>query len=212
MVYFVVKCLKIGENEGMVNYQQQMEQTLEALGGRPRLLLHSCCGPCSTAVLERLAPLFDLTVYYYNPNIDPESEYRRRADEQRQLLDQMGIPMLEADYVPAEFDAIGLADEPEGGARCKACYALRLEKSAAYAAANGYEWLCTTLSVSPHKNARWINELGLAVCERYGLHWLVSDFKKKNGFLRSLQLSDHYRLYRQTWCGCRYSRQERKEK
>ncbi len=196
----------------MANYQQQMEQTVAALGNRPRLLLHSCCGPCSTAVLERLAPYFDLTVYYYNPNIDPETEYRRRAEEQRRLLDVLGFPMIEADYVPAEFEAIGLADEPEGGRRCRACYALRLEHSARYAAQHGYEWLCTTLSVSPHKNAAWINELGQAACDRYGLRWLVSDFKKKNGFLRSLQLSQKYDLYRQTWCGCRFSRQERKEK
>ncbi len=196
----------------MVNYQQQMEQTVAGLESRPRLLLHSCCGPCSSAVLERLAPHFDLTVYYYNPNIDPETEYRRRADEQRRLLDELGFSMIEADYIPAEFEAIGLADEPEGGRRCKACYALRLEHSARYAEQHGYGWLCTTLSVSPHKNAAWINELGQAVCDRYGLHWLVSDFKKKNGYLRSLQLSQQYDLYRQTWCGCRFSRQERKEK
>ncbi len=196
----------------MTNYQQQMEQTVAALDNRPRLLLHSCCGPCSTAVLERLEPHFDLTIYYYNPNIDPETEYRRRADEQRRLLAELGYPMIEADYAPAEFEAIGMADEPEGGARCKACYALRLEHSARYAAQHGYDWLCTTLSVSPHKNAAWLNELGQEICDRYGLHWLVSDFKKKNGYLRSLQLSQQYGLYRQTWCGCRFSRQERKEK
>lgn len=196
----------------MANYQQQMEQILAGLGDRPRLLLHSCCGPCSSAVLERLSPHFDLTVYYYNPNIYPETEYRRRAQEQARLLERLAVPMVEAAYDPAEFDAIGLGDEPEGGARCKACYALRLRESAQYAASHGYEWLCTTLSVSPHKNAAWVNELGQTAAEEYGLRWLISDFKKKNGFLRSLQLSDEYELYRQTWCGCRYSWQERKEK
>ncbi len=194
----------------MVNYQQQMEQTVSALVGRPRLLLHSCCAPCSSSVLERLMPHFEITVYYYNPNIDPESEYRRRAHEQKQLLDRLSVPLVEAEYTPSDFDAIGLAEEPEGGARCKACYALRLAESARYAAQNGYDWLCTTLSVSPHKKADWINELGQAVCARYGLRWLPCDFKKKNGFLRSLQLSEQYGLYRQSWCGCRYSREERK--
>ena len=196
----------------MAQFQQQMEQIVAALETRPRLLLHSCCGPCSSAVIERLAPHFDLTVYYYNPNIYPQEEYRRRADEQARLLETLGVPMIEAEYDTERFDAIGLADEPEGGARCRACYALRLEQSARYAGEHGYEWLCTTLSVSPHKNADWVNELGQACASAHGLRWLPSDFKKKNGFLRSLQLSDQYGLYRQTWCGCRYSWQERKEK
>ncbi len=193
------------------NYQQQMEEVLAALSGRPRLLLHSCCGPCSSSVLERLAKSFDLTVYYYNPNIYPDTEYRRRADEQARLLETLGVPMIEAEYTPAEFEDIGMGQEPEGGARCKACYALRLEHTARYAAAHGFDWFCTTLSVSPHKNAAWINELGQAMAKTYGLGWLPSDFKKKNGFLRSLQLSEQYGLYRQSWCGCRYSWQERKE-
>lgn len=196
----------------MAHYQQQMEQIVAALESRPRLLLHSCCGPCSSAVIERLAPHFDLTVYYYNPNIYPQEEYRRRADEQARLLERLGVPMIEAEYDTERFDAIGLADEPEGGARCRACYALRLEQSARYAKAHGFDWLCTTLSVSPHKNADWVNELGQACAKTHDLRWLPSDFKKKNGFLRSLQLSDQYDLYRQTWCGCRYSWQERKEK
>ena len=193
------------------NYQQQMENILSELSGRPRLLLHSCCGPCSGSVLERLSEHFDLTVYYYNPNIYPDTEYRRRADEQARLLETLGVPMIEAEYVPSEFEDIGMGQEPEGGARCKACYALRLEHTARYAAAHGFDWFCTTLSVSPHKNAAWLNELGQAMAERYGLGWLPSDFKKKNGFLRSLQLSEQYGLYRQSWCGCRYSWQERKE-
>lgn len=194
------------------NYQQHMEQTLAALQGRPRLLLHSCCGPCSSAVIERLAEHFELTVYYYNPNIYPESEYRRRAEEQARLLERLGVPMVEAEYIPAEFEKIGMGDEPEGGARCKACYALRLEKTAQYAKAQGFAWFCSTLSVSPHKNAAWLNELGQAIAHEYGLSWLPNDFKKKNGFLRSLQLSEEYGLYRQSWCGCRWSWQERKEK
>lgn len=193
------------------NYQQHMEQTLAALQGRPRLLLHSCCGPCSSAVIERLAEHFELTVYYYNPNIYPESEYRRRAEEQARLLERLGLPMIEAEYIPAEFEKIGMEDEPEGGARCKVCYALRLEKTAQYAKEQGFAWFCSTLSVSPHKNAAWLNELGQAIAHKYGLSWLPNDFKKKNGFLRSLQLSEEYGLYRQSWCGCRWSWQERKE-
>ena len=123
----------------MAQFQQQMEQIVAALESRPRLLLHSCCGPCSSAVIERLAPHFDLTVYYYNPNIYPPQEYRRRADEQARLLETLGVPMIEAEYDTDRFDAIGLADEPEGGARCRACYALRLEQSARYAKEQGYE-------------------------------------------------------------------------
>lgn len=195
----------------MRNYQQQMEEVLDGLSNRPRLLLHSCCGPCSSAVIERLSGAFDLTVYYYNPNIYPESEYRRRADEQARLLEALGVPMVEAEYDPAAFEAIGMGDQPEGGARCKACYALRLEQSAGYAKEQGFDWFCSTLSVSPHKNAAWLNELGQALATQYGLSWLPNDFKKKNGFLRSLQLSEEYGLYRQSWCGCRYSWQERKE-
>jgi len=195
----------------MRNYQQQMEEVLDGLSSRPRLLLHSCCGPCSSAVIERLSGAFDLTVYYYNPNIYPESEYRRRADEQARLLEALGVPMVEAEYDPAAFEAIGMGDQPEGGARCKACYALRLEQSARYAKEQGFDWFCSTLSVSPHKNAAWLNELGQALATQYGLSWLPNDFKKKNGFLRSLQLSEEYGLYRQSWCGCRYSWQERKE-
>ena len=156
--------------------------------------------------------IINITVYYYNPNIFPDTEYRRRADEQARLLEALGIPMVEAAYDPAEFDAIGMADAPEGGARCKACYALRLERAAQYAGENGYAWFCSTLSVSPHKNAAWLGELGQAFAEKYTVAWLPNDFKKKNGFLRSLQLSDEYELYRQSWCGCRYSWQERKEK
>lgn len=194
------------------NYQQQMEEVLAGLSNRPRLLLHSCCGPCSSAVIERLSQSFALTVYYYNPNIYPESEYRRRADEQARLLEKLGVPMIEADYQPAEFEHIGMGNEPEGGARCKVCYALRLEQSARYAKEQGFDWFCSTLSVSPHKNAVWLNELGQAIAKAYGLSWLPNDFKKKNGFLRSLQLSEEYGLYRQSWCGCRYSWQERKEK
>lgn len=195
----------------MRNYQQQMEEVLDGLSSRPRLLLHSCCGPCSSAVIERLSGAFDLTVYYYNPNIYPESEYRRRADEQARLLEALGVPMVEAEYDPAAFEAIGMGDQPEGGARCKACYALRLEQSARYAKEQGFDWFCSTLSVSPHKNAARLNELGQALATQYGLSWLPNDFKKKNGFLRSLQLSEEYGLYRQSWCGCRYSWQERKE-
>ena len=194
----------------MVNYHKQTDEMLQGLSGKPRLLLHSCCAPCSSSVIERLGEYFTLTVFYDNPNIYPEAEYRRRAEEQRRLLEALSIEMVETEYDPARFDALGLTQEREGGLRCRACYEMRIRAAAQYAKEHGYEWYCTTLSVSPHKNAEWINELG----EQYakGVRWLPSDFKKKNGFLRSLQLSEQYGLYRQEWCGCRYSWQERKEK
>lgn len=193
------------------NYQLEMEEEIRRLAGRrPRLLLHSCCGPCSSAVLERLNDAFDLTVLYYNPNIEPEEEYRLRLSEQRRLLTLLPF---RAAFVPCEWEnerfrafAEEMAHLPEGGERCRACFALRLEKTAQAARDGGFEYFTTTLSVSPHKDAEAVNRIGLAAGEKYGVKYLVADFKKKNGYLRSLELSKAYDLYRQDYCGCLFSK------
>ncbi len=193
------------------NYQLEMEEEIEGLQGRrPRLLLHSCCGPCSSAVLERLAAHFDLTLLYYNPNIEPEAEYLHRLSEQRRLLSLLPfrVGLLPCGYDHEAFSAFApsLADAPEGGDRCMACFALRLNFTAKAAKEHGFEYFTTTLSVSPHKNAEAINCIGAAAAETAGVKYLAADFKKKNGYLRSLQLSREYDLYRQDYCGCQYSR------
>lgn len=193
------------------NYQREMEAEIEALmGSRPTLLLHSCCGPCSSAVIERLCQHFRVTVYYYNPNIEPEAEYRHRLAEQERLLKLLpgDAQMLSCDYDHAAFAAFAeeMAQEPEGGKRCLRCFELRLRKTAQAAAEQGYAYFTTTLSVSPHKNAEILNQIGQAAGEKYGVKYLMADFKKKNGYLRSLQLSKEYGLYRQDYCGCLYSK------
>lgn len=199
------------------NYQREMEAEIKALGGRrPTLLLHSCCGPCSSAVLERLTEHFDLTLLYYNPNIEPEAEYNHRLEEQKRLLSLLPFPvkLLPCPWEHEKFAAFaeGMADCPEGGDRCLACFALRLGYTAQTASERGFEYFTTTLSVSPHKNADNINRIGRAAGEAAGVKYLMADFKKKNGYLRSLQLSREYALYRQDYCGCLYSKTERSEK
>ena len=174
------------------NYQLEMEEEIRRLNGRrPTLLLHSCCGPCSSAVLERLTEHFDVTVLYYNPNIEPEEEYRHRLAEQERLLSLLpgDVKLLACDYDHGAFSAFaeGMADCPEGGDRC-------------------FEYFTTTLSVSPHKNADNVNRIGEAAGRQAGVKYLFADFKKKNGYLRSLQLSKEYDLYRQDYCGCLYSK------
>ena len=193
------------------NYAREMDGVLQSLGGsRPRLLLHACCGPCSSAVLEQLCQYFDITILYYNPNIWPAAEYRRREEELERFVaaaHPLGVTVVEDRYDPEEFYAAarGLEAEPERGARCTACYRLRMRRAAAYAAANGFDWFATTLSISPHKDAERINRIGQELAAEYGVPHLPSDFKKKNGYLRSLQLSAEYGLYRQDYCGCVYS-------
>ena len=193
------------------NYAREMDKVLQSLGGsRPRLLLHACCGPCSSAVLEQLCQYFDITILYYNPNIWPAAEYRRREEELERFVaaaHPLGVTVVEDRYDPEEFYAAarGLEAEPERGARCTACYRLRMRRAAAYAAANGFDWFATTLSISPHKDAERINRIGQELAAAYGVPHLPSDFKKKNGYLRSLQLSAEYGLYRQDYCGCVYS-------
>ncbi len=198
-----------------VNYEKEMEKVIAQHQGEeavPSLLLHSCCGPCSSAVMERLTPYFEVTVFYYNPNISPESEYRHRVEEQKRLIQCFPavhpIHFLEGEYCPADFDeaARGYEDVPEGGERCFRCYELRLRRTAREAARRGFDYYTTTLSVSPLKNARRINEIGQRVAEECGaVRWLPADFKKKNGYQRSIELSRVYGLYRQNFCGCVYS-------
>ena len=181
-------------------------------GERPRLLLQSCCGPCSSYVLEALTPFFRVTVLYYNPNIQPRAEYDLRLENQRKIIAALPTPsavdILECDYDGEKYDAAvkGLESEPEGGARCTVCFRLRLEETAKRASELCYDWFCTTLTVSPHKDAERLNQIGRALGERYGVPFLPSDFKKREGYKRSIQLSKEYELYRQDYCGCLYSK------
>lgn len=198
-----------------VNYQIEMERVLTqiaATGQRPRLLLHSCCAPCSSAVLERLNAAFDIAVYYFNPNIDPAEEFERRAAEQARLAEALPhagrIEVIRGAYDPARFyDAVrGHEDDPEGGARCAICFRLRLEATARLAAERGDDYFATTLSISPLKDAQCLNAIGLALGAQTGVNWLPADFKKKNGYKRSCELSALYGLYRQDYCGCVFSK------
>ena len=183
-------------------------------GERPRLLLQSCCGPCSSYVLEALTPYFRVTVLYYNPNIQPRAEYDLRLENQRKIIAALPTPsavdILECDYDGEKYDAAvkGLEAEPEGGARCTVCFRLRLEETAKRASELGYDWFCTTLTVSPHKDAERLNQIGSTLGERYGVPFLPSDFKKREGYKRSIQLSKEYELYRQDYCGCLFSKSE----
>ena len=196
------------------NYQKILEGTLDALikdGKHPSLLLHACCAPCSSYVLEYLARYFDITVLYYNPNIAPADEYFARSEELTRLISEMpeasGVKSVTAPYTPKDFEdiALGLENVPEGGSRCFKCYRLRLEYTARYAKENGFDYFTTTLSISPHKNAEVLNTIGSELADIYGVGYLFSDFKKKNGYRRSCELSERYGLYRQSYCGCIYS-------
>ena len=204
-----------------INYQLAMERELAEIARRerrPRLLLHSCCAPCSSAVLERLTDWFDLTVFYYNPNIAPEEEFLRRAEEQRRLIAELPhaheIQFRCGEYESEAFEALarGLEDMPEGGERCTRCFRLRLGKTAALAAREGFDYFTTTLSISPLKDAQRLNAIGGELAEQFGVAYLFSDFKKKNGYKRSCELSVQYELYRQDYCGCRFSQMEREKK
>lgn len=200
------------------NYQRIFEETLRSLAGLenpPRLLLHCCCAPCSTAVLDILDAHLQITLLYYNPNIYPEEEYLKRGGELKRLTDMMEfrhpVSVITAAYKPEAFEerAAGLENEPEGGRRCLECFALRLEETAKLAAEGGFDYFTTTLSVSPHKNAEAINTIGAALAERYNISYLYADFKKKDGYKRSVRLSGAYGIYRQNYCGCRYSLRDR---
>ena len=203
------------------NYQKQLDELLNGLEGRdtkPTLLLHACCGPCSSYVLEYLSKYFQITVLYYNPNIYPQAEYERRLAELKKLYEgfgpvlDYGVKLVECEYEPEQFyEAVGvrsqpqLATEPEKGERCRRCYKFRLERAYNYAKENHFDYFCTSLSISPFKDAIKINELGLQLENETAPKWLISDFKKKGGFKRSLELSEEYGMYRQDYCGCVYS-------
>lgn len=199
----------------VVNYQRELDRMLAAVGEReecPSLLLHSCCAPCSSYCLEYLSRYFSITVFYYNPNITFQEEYRRRVLEQKRFIEafpaENQIRFQEGPYEPERFFqmAKGMEHLPEGGERCFGCYEMRLREAAALAREKGYDYFTTTLSISPLKNAGKINEIGRKLEEEYGVSYLYSDFKKKNGYKRSIELSKEYELYRQDYCGCDYSR------
>ncbi|MBI5043916.1 MAG: epoxyqueuosine reductase QueH [Nitrospirae bacterium] len=175
---------------------------------KPKLLLHICCAPCSTAVIERLKDKFEITGYFYDPNIHPEEEYMRRLGEAKELYNKIGIPLIEAQYDAEIWFKLteNLKQELEGGKRCKVCYDMRLEKAAEFAKENGFDIFTTVLSISPHKKASVINSIGRGLSEKYGIKFYEADFKKKDGFKRSLELSRKYNLYRQDYCGCIYSK------
>lgn len=196
------------------NYQKLLEEKLSELDGRdfrPKLLLHVCCAPCSSYVLEYISRYFDITAFYYNPNIYPETEYHKRVEELKRFVGEApfaaGVKVSEGNFDRNEFlEAVkGFENEPEGGMRCYRCYELRLRESAKTARDNGFDLFTTTLSISPMKNAQWLNEIGGRLAEEYGVGYLFSDFKKKDGYKRSIELSREYSLYRQDYCGCEFS-------
>ena len=196
-----------------INYQRELDKLIETLDRTPRLLLHSCCAPCSSYCLEYLSQYFEITVLYYDPNIYPEEEFRKRAGEVRRLISEMPfknpVSLVVDDYDPDEFFGAvkGLENAPEGGERCFVCYRLRLERAARYAAEHCFDYFCSTLSISPLKNAQMLNEIGAELSEIYKVPNIPNDFKKKGGYLRSIELSKEYGLYRQNYCGCIFSEQ-----
>lgn len=195
-----------------VNYNREMENIIENLTEKKSLLLHSCCGPCSTAVLKRLTDRFDISIYFYNPNIYPESEFYKRAETQKDVIEKMGgsIELIVGRYEEDKyFESVkGHEDLGEGSLRCKNCYEFRLREAARYAKAHNFDYFTTTLSVSPYKNAAWINEIGGELEEEVGVKFLYADFKKKEGYKESIVLSKKYNLYRQDYCGCKFSKDE----
>ena len=200
------------------NYQNELDALIAAQGGaRPRVLLHSCCGPCSSAVLEYLTQHFDVTLLWYNPNLYPEAEFDRRLTTQRELIEKMGlsdsVAVLAEPWRNGEYEAAarGLEDEPEGGRRCTACFRLRLAECARIAKERGFDYFCTTLSLSRYKDAVRINALGEEIAARVGIPWLPSDFKKRGREQRSTELSRLDGLYQQRYCGCRFSLRSREE-
>lgn len=192
-----------------------MESILKNLKGDETLLLHTCCAPCSSAVISRLSDYFHITVFYYNPNIEPENEYIKRKEEQKRFLKEYPskypISFLDCDYDHEEFENMshGLESEKEGGKRCTKCYTLRLEKTAKIAKEKNFDYFGTSLTVSPYKNAILLNKIGEELEKKYNVKYLYSDFKKQDGYKKSIELSKEYNLYRQDYCGCHYSKEER---
>ena len=191
-----------------MNYHKEMLNILANLEKRESLLLHTCCAPCSTTVLMTLKDYFDITVLYYNPNIEPEEEYLKRKEEQKRLLKEFNIKFLDCDYDGKSFKKIakGLENEKERGRRCYKCYNLRLSYTARKAFELGFDYFGTSLTVSPYKVSNWINEIGSRLSKEYNVKFLFSDFKKENGYLKSIEYSKKYNLYRQNYCGCIYSK------
>lgn len=200
-----------------INYQKELEKIIDTnikQGIKPSLLLHVCCAPCCSYVLEYLHKYFNITLYFYNPNISTKEEYNLRADELKRFVKEFGledsVKVIIENYENIDFyEAIkGLENHKEGGARCFVCYELRLEKTAVLAKKEMFDYFCTTLTISPLKNSNKLNEIGLELEQKYGIKYLCSDFKKKNGYKRSIELSKEYNLYRQNFCGCVYSKPE----
>lgn len=198
----------------MMNYDNLMEEELGKIPMGSNLLLHACCAPCSSAVLERLGNYFHITIFFYNPNITEEIEYNKRLDEIKKFIKKFKIKypinIIEGNYEPKKFFDIAkdLENEKERGKRCYKCYNLRLEETAKIASNLNFDYFTTTLSLSPHKNSTWINEIGENLDKLYQANYLYSDFKKKNGYKRSIELSKEYNLYRQDYCGCIYSKRK----
>lgn len=206
--------------QGGRNYQREMERVIalhKEEGTVPTLFLHSCCAPCSSYVLELLAAHFHITVFYYNPNIYPPEEYEERTKEVERLIAELPVKypirLIKGEYLPDTFyEAVrGHEADREGGERCRICFTKRLREAARMAAEGGYDYFTTTLSISPLKNAAVLNEIGEQAGEEYGVRYLNSDFKKKNGYRRSVELSEQYHLYRQDYCGCVFSLRERRD-
>jgi predicted adenine nucleotide alpha hydrolase (AANH) superfamily ATPase len=201
-----------------INYQKELDSLIENLVKEnkvPTLLLHSCCAPCSSYVLEYLSRYFKITVFFYNPNIYPKEEYLRRVEEQKKFISSLDTK-YDIDFILGKYDtesfyniSKGLEKVSEGGERCFKCYELRLNETATVAKEKNYDYYTTTLSISPHKNAKILNDIGGRLAEKHGTNYLFSDFKKKNGYKRSIELSKEYNLYRQDYCGCIFSRNER---
>ena len=200
------------------NYSLLCEEIISNLNDTPKLLLHSCCAPCSSYVISYLSDYFNINIFYYNPNIAPSEEYNKRKEEQIRLINTMKtkhkVTFLDCDYDNDIYESKikGLENEPEGGKRCYECFLLRLEKTAQVAKENNFDYFSTTLSVSPYKNSKVLNEIGILLQDKYNINWLYSDFKKKDGYKKSILLSQEYNLYRQNYCGCIYSKKETEEK
>lgn len=201
-----------------VNFQLLMEEQLKRIkesNTTPSLLLHACCAPCSSYVLECLSKYFNISILYYNPNITSEEEYNKRFNELKRFIREVKfnnpINIININYTNQEFIDMskGLEYEKEGGKRCYKCYHLRLDKTAKYALLNGFDYFTTTLSISPYKNSEWLNQIGEELSDKYGIKYLYADFKKKNGYKRSIELSKIYKLYRQDYCGCIFSKRDR---
>lgn len=202
-----------------INYQKELDKITDSIdaGNPPRLFLHSCCAPCSSYTLEYLSNYFDITVYYFNPNISPKQEFDKRFAEQKRLIDSLPaknpIKLVLGKYNYDDFLQIarGYENVAEGGERCFRCYRMRLESTARIAKEQGFDYFCTTLSISPLKNSQKINQIGYEVAQKYGIKWLPSDFKKREGYKRSIELSKEYNLYRQSFCGCIFSKENNNE-